>query len=184
MSVDVSCPLILSQAKAVLTTAIHIIPRLSPIAQAPTGHNGQRKGKANKGKGKAKKDKVNKKASFRRTNPKRMMKSKEKLPEGLDLVSMAPMSPYVNHSTYGDYDLKPLPLEAWPNMNRSNRGKHSYTLADGQGAVVEVLLSKKCFYIKKVKPGFPGPDGQLSWNKLGGATQAWNAAKERSGYSS
>ena len=129
------------------------------------------------------KDKANKKASFKRTNPKRTVKSQEQLPEGVDLVSMAPMSPYVNRSTYGDYDLTPLPLQAWPNLSRSNRGKHSYTLTDGQGAVVEVLLAKKCFYIKKVKPSFPGPEGQLSWNKLGSVTQAWNAAKERSGFS-
>ena len=103
-------------------------------------------------------------------------------PEGSDLVSAAPVSPYAVETTYGHYDLSEIPREAYPCTEKSNRGKHSYTLSDGNGAVIEVLLAKQGFFIKKVKPGYEGPVGQLTWSKFGGAKDAWETAKQRSGY--
>lgn len=85
-------------------------------------------------------------------------------------------------TSYGEYDLRMIPAEAWPLVDRPNRGKHSYTLSDSAGAVVEVLLAKQGFFVKKVRDGRPGPVGQITWSKFGGSNRAWEEAKYRSGY--
>ena len=80
--------------------------------------------------------------------------------------------PATCEATYNDYDLTPLP----------NRGTQSYTLNHGNNSgVVEVLLEKEAYYVKKVAPGYDGPVGQISWNKHGGPIAAWQIAKQRSG---
>ena len=85
-------------------------------------------------------------------------------------------------STYGAYSLDEIPRDAWPNLSRANRGHHSYTLSDGKGAVVEILLQKRGFFIKKVKNGFEGPQGHVSWGKFENVQTAWDVVRSRSGY--
>ena len=82
---------------------------------------------------------------------------------------------------YKDYDISHLPREAFPDTGRSNQGRHSYTLGFSTGAVLEVLLAKEAFYVKKLAPGAPGPTGQVSFSKVGSATEAWEVAKARAG---
>lgn len=65
------------------------------------------------------------------------------------------------------------------------KGQHSFTLkdsADSGGACVEVLLRHEAYFIKKMRPDFPGPYGQISWSKHGGPHEAWELVKERAGF--
>ena len=91
--------------------------------------------------------------------------------------------PATCEATYNGYDITPLPKEAWPHVDRLNRGEYSYTLNGGKNAaVVEVLLSKEAYFIKKCAEGYEGPIGQITWRKFGGPIAAWQIVKERSGY--
>ena len=77
---------------------------------------------------------------------------------------------------YGGYDLAALdvPREAYPDLTRENVGKHSYTLkSPNSSARIEVFLRPKAFFVKRVSDTGPGPTGQLSWLKCGGAKAAW-----------
>lgn len=81
---------------------------------------------------------------------------------------------------YGVYDISGLPPDAFPDDARRNGGRHSYTLGFN-GGVVEILLQKEAFFVKKVGPTGTGPLGQVSWGKSGGLQEAWAIAKTRSG---
>lgn len=116
--------------------------------------------------------KSNKKASFRRLGSKVGVKAPAPSPPLSD--------PDRDEDSFGGYDLKPLPKEAYPDMDRANKGKRSYTI-EFSGARVEVLLDKKAFFIKKCAVGSPGPVGQITWGKYGGPLAAWKLVKERCG---
>ena len=83
-------------------------------------------------------------------------------------------------ATYKGYDISNLPLEAHPDLTRTNLGGHSYTLTFNQ-ATVEVLLAKQAYYVKKINAAGTGPTGQVGWAKHGGPVDAFVVAKERSG---
>lgn len=133
----------------------------------------KKKKKSNKGK-KPAKSFAKKKASFKHKGGKKVLKSKTK---GKRAGEPAP-----ERTVYHIYDLSPLPCEAWPQWDKPNRGLHSYTLNFG-GAVVEVLLGKEAYFIKKVLEGYPGPCNQVTWGRHGGPVSAWHVAKTRSGFS-
>lgn len=140
--------------------------KTSSLAQDPA--KTERKKKKNKGKSSGK----TKKASFKKNGGKKGMLTSRR---GTEV-------PATCEATYNDYDLTPLPREAWPCGDRPNRGKQSYTLNHGNNSgVVEVLLEKEAYYVKKLAPGYDGPVGQISWNKHGGPIAAWQIAKQRSG---
>ena len=141
----------------------------SILAQDPAKTERKKK-KKNKGNGK--RSSKTKKASFKKNGGKKGLLTSRK---GTEV-------PATCEATYNDYDLTPLPREAWPCGDKPNRGKHSYTLNHGNNSgVVEVLLEKEAYYVKKVASGYDGPLGQISWNKYGGPTAAWQIAKQRSG---
>ena len=79
-----------------------------------------------------------------------------------------------------------IPFNALPQLDRSNRGAHSYTVSTSVRArdnedyevVIDVLLRNQAFYIKKPVPGL-GKCGQVSWKKSGGAANAWCIALDR-----
>ena len=172
---SIVCSLLItpSSMKAAHTLNSHKMSSL--FSKAPHKNKGN---KGNKGKKKCT-HKVNKKASFKRSGTsKKVAKADE---HSVDSLSMAPMSPEPK-STYGAYSLDEIPRDAWPNLSRANRGNHSYTLSDGNGAVVEVLLQKRGFFIKKVKDGFEGPQGHVSWGKFENVQKAWDVVRSRSGY--
>ena len=82
---------------------------------------------------------------------------------------------------YQGYSLKHLPLETRP-QDRKNTGKHSYTLKSAVGrGTIEVLLRHHAFFVKILDEGACGPKGQISWKKHT-PDQAWDLAKQRSGY--
>eukprot|EP00438_Fugacium_kawagutii_P016533 Skav227294 [mRNA] locus=scaffold2645:5911:6168:+ [translate_table: standard] len=82
---------------------------------------------------------------------------------------------------YKGYSLTEIPIEAHPDYSKKNLGAHSYTLT-WNGVTVEVLLRQRAFFIKKVHPDSPGPKGQVSFLKHGGAKAAWKVAVARSGF--
>jgi len=99
-------------------------------------------------------------------------------------VSPTPASPRSEpEGMFLGYDLAQmnLPLDAYPDRRRANQGKLSYTI-EFSNARVEVLLAKRAYFVKSVAPGFPGPKGQLTWSKFGGAQAAWELVKQRSGF--
>lgn len=110
--------------------------------------------------------KTKSKASFRRSEKRAGLKAKG-----------VPKDPVM----YGSYDLTDLPEEAHPDDSRRNAGNHSYTLGFN-GAVLEVLLQKQAFFVKKVGPTGSGPLGQVSWAKHDGPHNAFLVAKERAGF--
>lgn len=110
--------------------------------------------------------KIKKKASFRRSEKRAGLKAKD--------VSKDPIM-------YGSYDLTHLPEEAHPDDTRRNAGNHSYTLGFN-GAVLEVLLQKQAFFVKKIGPTGSGPLGQVSWAKHDGPHNAFLVAKDRAGF--
>lgn len=151
--------------------------RSNCLTQAPSRRKTSKRDKAKKVK----------KASFKRSKKHGRGKRDDVSPRVEDAHSVVcPSSPpnfdVPESTSYGDYDLRMIPAEAWPLVDRPNRGKHSYTLSDGTGAVVEVLLGKQGFFVKKVRDGSPGPIGQITWSKFGGSSRAWEEAKYRSGY--
>ena len=123
-----------------------------------------------KSKGKKKKAGKEAKASFKRPSVK-----KGALKKGTTKVDLGP-----DEITYKGYDIGKLPLEAHPDLTRSNLGVHSYTLTFNQ-ATVEVLLAKQAYFVKKVNATGTGPTGQVSWAKFGGPVDAFQVAKERAG---
>ena len=127
-------------------------------------------------KGKKKTSKAKTKASFHHSAKQKGLKAKK--------TTGAPVEPQPEHVFCG-YDLSPLPLEARPDFSKGNKGQHSFTLkdsADRGGACVEVLLRHEAYFIKKMRPDFPGPYGQISWSKHGGPREAWELVKERAGF--
>ncbi len=135
----------------------------------------KKKRKKNNGKGSAKSSGgfAKKKASFKHHGGKKVLKKKTK--------AKCATKPAPENTVYHVYDLTPLPREAWPQWDKPNRGKHSYTLNFG-GAVVEVLLNKDAYFIKKVLEGYPGPCNQVTWGRHGGPVSAWHVVKTRSGF--
>ncbi|CAK8998040.1 Halomucin, partial [Durusdinium trenchii] len=127
-----------------------------PMAPKESDKNKKKvkKNKASSGKGKA---------SFKHTAPKKG----------------ALVGPRPSGTVYAGYDLTPVPIEARPDLSRSNQGSHSYTL--NFGGVVEVLLQKEAYFVKKVGPKGTGPTGQVSWAKNGGPKAAFKIAVERAG---
>ncbi|CAL1163685.1 unnamed protein product [Cladocopium goreaui] len=130
---------------------------------------GAKKGAA-KAASKKKPSKGKKKASFRRGG-----KKQPKVANGLGCPE-----------EYRGYDLKELPMSARPQPNRKHRGLHSYTVStavrDAKSnevceVLVDVLLQKKAYYIKKCPPS--GKTGNVSWNKIGNAKHAWAVAMDR-----
>ena len=104
-----------------------------------------------------------------------------KRPSSSDLLPIAVEAKPVPGQTYRGYDLSGLPAAAFPQGD--SRGMHSYTLKATNGAVLEVLLAKKCYYIKKYADGFaPASTPTVSWSKHGGAAESWVVAKQLSGY--
>ncbi|CAE7826116.1 hmu, partial [Symbiodinium sp. CCMP2456] len=86
---------------------------------------------------------------------------------------------------YGDYNLHDLqiPKAAWPQTNRENKGKHSFTLKSAVGpATIEVLVRTKAFFLKRINEDASGPLGQINFKRFGSVAEAWAAAKQRSGY--
>ena len=78
-----------------------------------------------------------------------------------------------------------LPVNALPQLDRANRGMHSYTVSTSvkvhdeiHEVVIDVLLRNQAFYIKKAVPGL-GKCGQVSWKKSSGAHNAWCIALDR-----
>lgn len=116
-----------------------------------------------------------KKASFKHSGGRKGVKGSKKSKK--DKKVEAKPDPTV----YNIYDLTPLPREAWPQLDKPNRGNHSYTLNFG-AAVIEVLLQKEAYFIKKVVEGFPGPCNQVTWGRYGGPVSAWEVVKSRSGF--
>ena len=97
---------------------------------------------------------------------------------------------------HGAYDLQKLglPMEAWPDTSKPNRGAHSFTIcAPRSGARVEVLLRSRAFFFKAVgcekdddasAPADAKPAGgskQVSWRD--DVRQAWQLAKQRAQWS-
>ena len=114
-----------------------------------------------KGPGKAKiekkTEKPSKKASFKRsggTSKKSCLKAH---------IKTAPPNAGAGRAHFGK-DLSVVPRQAWPDPERKNLSKHSYTLERG-GACLEVLLLKQAYFVKKLGSG-SGPIGQVSWSKF------------------
>lgn len=81
--------------------------------------------------------------------------------------------------SYGQYDLSRLPRAAFPDRKRANNGAHSYTL--NFNGVVEVLLQKEAYFVKKISASGTGPLGQVSWSRYGGPVAAFQLAVQRAG---
>lgn len=78
-------------------------------------------------------------------------------------------------SSYKGYDLADMPRGALPQTARSHKGKHSYTVYQGN-AKIEVLLRAKAFIVKSGKD-----HQQITWSKHNGAENAWVVACGRAG---
>ncbi|CAE7680548.1 hmu, partial [Symbiodinium necroappetens] len=82
---------------------------------------------------------------------------------------------------YGDYNLRELqiPKAAWPQTDRKNKGKHSFTLKSAVGpATIEVLVRTGAFFLKRINEGASGPTGQINFKRFGSVAEAWAAAKQ------
>ena len=135
--------------------------------------------KRKKNKNKAKKNKDGKtkgKASFRKKGKRHGLKA----PSPIDRPEAATHHESDSEKIYKGFDLSELPKEAYPDKNRTNKGRLSYTI-EFSGARVEILLDKKAYFIKKIAAGSPGPAGQITWSKFNGPVEAWNLVKSRSG---
>ena len=79
---------------------------------------------------------------------------------------------------YKGYDLEKLgiPLEARP--SKEGKGAHSYTV-HLQGAVFDILMRKRGFYIKKAVG--EGKRLTVSWSKHQNVAEAWTTAKAVAG---
>lgn len=131
--------------------------------------------KSKRNKKKEGKKKTKSLASFKRRHV--LKKSKAKAKE-IKLADRA-------KGIYGDYNLHDLqiPKAAWPQTNRENKGKHSFTLKSAVGpATIEVLVRTKAFFLKRINEDASGPLGQINFKRFGSVAEAWAAAKQRSGY--
>jgi hypothetical protein len=73
-----------------------------------------------------------------------------------------------------------LPQEAYP--QRAGAGKFSYTIVSVSGAVIEVQIRTKAYYLKKIAGGKALPEDCMplvAWKRHGGVVDAWTFAKER-----
>ena len=78
------------------------------------------------------------------------------------------------------FDLRGIPLQALPQEGRLNAGRKSYTVSISKKdseteAVVDVLLEKRAFYVKKGMQG----NKTFTWKKCGGVVEAWKSTLER-----
>ncbi|CAE7837003.1 hmu [Symbiodinium sp. CCMP2592] len=114
-------------------------------------------------------------ASFKRRHVLKKSKAKRKEIEKTDKA----------HGLYGDYNLQELqiPKAAWPQRDRTNKGKHSFTLKSAVGpATIEVLVRTGAFFLKRINENASGPLGQINFKRFGSVAEAWAVAKQRSGY--
>lgn len=78
--------------------------------------------------------------------------------------------------------LEKIPQEAWPETEK--HGEFSWTRRSGQ-ARIEVLMTKKAYYLKSMAGGQEFPQGQVrvvTWGKFNGPVGAWAEAKRVVGF--
>ncbi|CAJ1444046.1 unnamed protein product [Effrenium voratum] len=110
------------------------------------------------------------KASFKRPGAKAVAKKRN---DTMIEPDLNPASPF-----YGEYSLAFIPKSAWPSLQRTHRGVHSYTV-EYKGALLDVLLRSAAFYVKRAVK--EGRSGSVAFSKWGGPEQAWKIALRLAG---
>lgn len=95
----------------------------------------------------------NRKASFyRKEKPRGAVKSKVAKPERNPRPWRDDHPDVVDNIYKGTYDISSIPLEAFPQKGKINKGVHSYTISSSihmETATIEVLLRHSAFFVKK-----------------------------------
>ena len=95
---------------------------------------------------------------------------------GAKKVRRAPLSPMHPSAWLGK-----VPEEAYPAA--SPKGRANYTVYAPNGAVIEVQLQSRAFYLKKAAAGVQDASRRsVAWNKHGGAWEAWTLSKRMVGW--